>query len=208
VRKKRPSSPVADSSIIGYVDGIDRGRLHGWVFDRTNPSRRLTVAVRDQRGHEMLVLADRYRADVHQSGFGDGYYGFSLPMRNAAGAVSVRVGDQFAVGLPGVSPRPHAERAQPQVFQVDTYTLHVDGIGGGQIRGWAVDISRPELRRALQLHCNRHRHGQQRATLYRAEIVSDHCDGYHGFWFSLPSASITSLGLEDVGLGTVFLIRL
>src|SRR5687768_10496751 len=90
LRKLFPPTKAKASSIIGYVDGEVRGRLHGWAFDPAHPSQRLTVSVIGPTGPPVNTFADRYRADVHQSGLGDGYYGFSVPLRYSD-AASVRV---------------------------------------------------------------------------------------------------------------------
>ena len=205
LRKLLPLPESKASRIIGYVDGEIRGRLHGWAFDPTHPSNRLTVSVMSPSGPPVHTFADRYRADVHQSGLGDGYYGFSVPLR-WSDAASVRVvctasGVELAGGLPASAKK----AAGKQMFAVDSYTLHDDSLSGGHIRGWAVDTSEPDLRRALRLRCKGSAVAQQRATLYRADIVDGRCDGYHGFWFSLPRLA-APLSLEDVRLGAVFQI--
>jgi hypothetical protein len=207
VQEDLPLPPAPD--IVGFVDGIVRGRLCGWAYDRADPLRRLTVGVWDRTGREMAALADRYRADVHQSGHGDGCYGFAVPMGQLSEVEAVRVVSiRPTVELTYASAAPGVAAAEPHIFSVGSYTLQIDAPARrGQLSGWAVDTLRPQFRRALQLHVDGRLIGRQRATLYRAEVVDGVCDEYHGFLFALPAHSIASLILEDVGMGAIFRIQ-
>lgn len=200
-------SPAAPD-IVGFVDGIVRGRLCGWAYDRTSPRHRLTVAAWDPSGRQRLVLADRYRADVQQSGHGDGYCGFVLPLAQSSDVEGVRVvSTRPAVELTFVPNLRGTEAAAPKVFTVGAYTLQVDMPPiPGQISGWAVDRQRPQDRRALRLCADGHAIRRQRATLYRGDVADGFCDGYHGFLFTLPGSSMQSLALEDVGMSAMFRI--
>ncbi len=194
--------------IVGWVDGASRGRLHGWALDRTSPSRRLAIAVIEPTGRQLLTLADRYRSDVHQSGFGDGHHGFSLSMRRLITKGLIRIvcaSPQVKLGIIDLSPKKQAKAPKAQIFEAGTYTLQVDGADpSNHIRGWAVDIAQPGIRRTLQLRHKGRLIGRQHATHYRAEIVGSRCDGYHGFSFSLPTGSMTALTIEDVQIGLNF----
>jgi hypothetical protein len=206
VHEDLPSPAAPD--IVGFIDGIVRGRLCGWVYDRADPGHRLTVAVWDRTGRQVSALADRYRADVQQGGHGDGYYGFVVPLRELVDVAAVRVVSmQPEVELSHVSSVPGTDIADPQDLTAGSYVLRVDRLTKhGHISGWAVDTLRPQFRRALKLHADGRLVGQQRATLYRAEAVNGVCDGYHGFLFARPGDLTVPWTLEDVGMGSIFRI--
>jgi hypothetical protein len=182
------------------------------VFDRADPAKRLTVEVVGQAGRRLTVLADRYRADVHQHGVGDGHYGFSVPVRDLGDETAVRIfcTDPHVelVKADGGKSR-KTEAAKPRTFRRGSYTLQIDGpIRPGPIRGWAMDTSRPHLRRVLRLRRDGQFVEQQRATLYRSELANGERDGYHGFSFFVPSGTTRAIAVEDVEAGLAFLIQL
>ena len=196
----------AVSRIVGHVDGERHGHFCGWTFDRRDPRRRLIVSIHAEPGIRIVELADRYRADVHQSGLSDGYCGFSVPLHRLGDCRGIRVFCTFPhVELRG----PHASRrqqlpARPVIFQRDSYTLQLDkGPSSPSISGWALDSAFPATRRLLVLR----RDGQivmvQRAALYRPELVDSRRDGFHGFSLT-PSPQTGLLTLEDGTSGAIF----
>lgn len=193
------------------MDGVSRGRLHGWALDRASPFHRLAVEVTVSSGRRHVVLADRYRADVHQSNLGDGYSGFSVPLHRLASSGGVRVtcvdppAELGAVELPWI---PAGKGSKSQHFERGAYTLNVDGpIRPGRLTGWASDRSQPLLRRVLRLSCDGRATAQQRATLYRPDIADGCGDGFHGFAFSLRAEPARVLVVEDIEAGLFFRIR-
>ncbi len=65
--------------IQGALDGRIDAVWQGWALDGAMPGRMLTVTVVTATGRRFEVRADRYRADVHGSMPGHGYYGFRVP---------------------------------------------------------------------------------------------------------------------------------
>lgn len=200
----------ANPRIRGSLDGLSRGRLHGWVLDPAAPLRRLTIEVQAPTGKRVTLLADRYRADVHQSGLGDGYCGFSVPLQHLGTSGPVRVActdPQVELGVIDVSHSPSATLA-PMIFEQAAYILSVDmPIGPKHISGWAANRACPTSRRMLRLHGNGRTLAQQRATLFRSDAATFLADGYHGFWLSLPTTTAKRLCLDDIATGSTFLIR-
>src|SRR5471032_808414 len=120
---------MAVGRIVGRIDGERHDRFCGWAFDRREPRRRLVVFIRTEPGVGVFELADRYRADVHQSGLGDGYCGFSVPLQRLGDIRNVRVFcSSPRIELRGRKPpgRLRRTRARPVLFQRDTYTLQLD----------------------------------------------------------------------------------
>lgn len=199
-----------DPQIRGSLDGTSRGRLHGWVLDRAAPFRRLAVEVQAPTGKRVTLLADRYRADVHQSGLGDGYCGFSMPLQRLGtnGPVRVACADpRVELGVIVVSHSPPVA-PPPTVFEQASYILIVDApIGSKHISGWAADRACPTSRRMLRLRDNGRILAQQRATMFRGDAARSLADGYHGFWFPLLAIAARRLYLDDVETGSTFLIQ-
>lgn len=195
------------SSILGFVDGVLRGRLHGWALDRDNPGRRLSVAVTGSTRFPVVVVADRYRADLQQHGYGDGHYGFSAPIGHVpTEAIAVHViSERPSVSLPCVKgtrrfPNAHSVEFGSQTLQIDDVTQR------GHVSGWAWNRERPTHRCVLQLILDGLVQQTRRATLYRKELVTKGCDGYHGFHFAVPAGSGGRLILRDVTVGRQFRI--
>jgi hypothetical protein len=90
----RASTPLAatdvaaadpgNPAIQAHVDGIDsRGNITGWGWVPQRPEQRLDVNA--YIGEEVVSFgtANLPRADVKEAGYGDGSYGFSLPLSDA-----------------------------------------------------------------------------------------------------------------------------
>lgn len=200
----------AIKNVVGYIDGVNRGRLHGWVFDRSDPFRRLTVEMVTDVGSRRVVLADRYRADLHQSGLCDGYCGFSVPIEHFPERASVRIATRapcIELGITDLSQRPVTDAAKAVTFRCASYSMQIDPpLGHIHITGWAVAFPGRNLRRIIRLRSGSNVLAQQRATLYRSEIAVGDCDGYHGFSFPLPIGSTLPFALEDAASGLVFVV--
>jgi hypothetical protein len=73
----RPDKPTIEA----HIDGIDpRGNITGWGWAPKRPQQRLDVNA--YVGEEVVSFgtANLPRADVKKAGYGDGNYGFSLPL--------------------------------------------------------------------------------------------------------------------------------
>jgi len=81
----------ADKEIVGSFDGLVGGVWQGWALDRTMPGRPLTVTLVTSGGRRIETLADHYRADVHRTQPGHGYYGFRVPARLLQGEEPRRI---------------------------------------------------------------------------------------------------------------------
>ena len=55
-------------------------RVEGWAFDGDTPAARVRVRVRVDGRVVADAIADRFREDVRDAGFGDGFSGYSVPL--------------------------------------------------------------------------------------------------------------------------------
>jgi hypothetical protein len=190
------STHGAFTTVAGGYDGVRAGRIHGWAFDSARPTARLVVEAVSLSGARVQVIADRYRADVHKSGWGDGYSGFAIPLGGLGDDAGVRV---FCccpkIELPGPASLP--KRGRPIRVQRRSYTLHLDERQpGAPLTGWAVDWDCPDRRRVLLLQSKTGHAVRQRATQFRDDIRNPRSDGYLGFSLPAPpgrGATITDL---------------
>ena len=206
----RTGHPMTESDIIGFVDGASRGRLHGWAFDRRHPGRRLTVAIDLPNRQTCTVLADRYRADLQHHGYGDGHYGFSFPAFPGLGpqiaAHVISQGDAIPLRRTAEAAA-DTEPAAARIFHAATGRLHIDDVAcRNNVSGWARQDTRPENRVTIAIKLNGKVVETRRATLFRPELVTASCDGFHGFLIPLP-ISATCARCEIVAFGAAFELR-
>jgi O-antigen biosynthesis protein len=82
--------PSADRSALddepalqSAVDAADWTRVKGWIWNPAAPEQRIELELLDGDTLLTTVVADQYRADLEQAGFGDGCYGFSIPFSDS-----------------------------------------------------------------------------------------------------------------------------
>ena len=64
--------------LVGCIDGADRRWLHGWVRDTAFPDTPVCLLITANDELLQRVVANRYRADLEQAGFGNGRFGFAV----------------------------------------------------------------------------------------------------------------------------------
>lgn len=188
---------------IGFVDGLSRGLVRGWVIDLHAPGTSVAVYVEAGRGAELRqVVADRYRADVHKQGIGDGYCGFAVPAKHFAPSARVR----FLCGQPlrelGRFSFRAVGRPKAATFRKGPLVLRLDRRpAAAGLTGWALNRQDLEQRRRLLLCANGQILATQTATLFREDSLSEGGDGLHGF--SLPPVDASAgLAIVDASTGT------
>lgn len=193
-------------AVVGWVDGVHRGQIRGWALAPAAPTSRLIVEAVGEHGEPIArVLADRYRADVHKAGYGDGHHGFAIRYDDllAAGKARFLCG-RSRIELPGAAYILGKQGAK--TFERASYVLHLDRLPGGpSLTGWAVDRRNPGERRQLRLRAGRQPLAEQRATLFRPDSVERNSDGFHGFSLPLPSDT-GGLFVDDLATGLEFRI--
>ena len=66
--------------MIGHLDRIDATGLQGWARDTEEPDHPVTLLVLLDDTLVARVLANAYRRDVEQAGFGRGRHGFAVDL--------------------------------------------------------------------------------------------------------------------------------
>lgn len=188
-------------ALIGYIDGLSRGQIRGWAVDLEFPGESVVVHVEMERGaNRRRVVADRYRADVHKQGIGDGYCGFAVPAKFFAPSARLR----FLCGQPlrefgrfSLPPPP----GKATTFRKGALVVRLDRRpASAGLTGWALYHQDLEHRRRLLLCSNGHILATQTATLFREDSLAEGGDGLHGF--SLPPITASSsLTMVDASTG-------
>ena len=99
---------MANVQLEGAFDGIEGADALGWIRLRSDPEIRLSVGVSLNGKITNTVIADQYRPDLEDLGFGDGRYGFDIPIPIASlmepGTYDVQVvamsGEKFVGSFP------------------------------------------------------------------------------------------------------------
>ncbi len=75
-----PTATLASCGVSGFCDASDDAVVRGWIWRGAFPEERLDVAIFVDRRFLVRTTAGIYREDVHSGGYGDGEYGFSVPI--------------------------------------------------------------------------------------------------------------------------------
>ncbi len=87
-----PVLHIPESEILGEAT-LDRdGVLHGWCWSPRRPTARLTLEFLVDNVVVATAVASRFREDVRNRNFGDGYHGFNVPLtKQLSGATPPRM---------------------------------------------------------------------------------------------------------------------
>ena len=61
---------------VGVIEHADCHELSGWVWDKTHPNTPVSVDISDGKVHVMTILADEFRQDLLDAGYGNGKHAF------------------------------------------------------------------------------------------------------------------------------------
>ncbi|HQT46002.1 MAG TPA: hypothetical protein PLY97_02170 [Acidocella sp.] len=75
-------------TVLGEARLDSDGALHGWCWDHLRPKERLTVEVLIDGEVVASAVASRFREDIRDRKFGDGYHGFNIVLTKQLGLSS------------------------------------------------------------------------------------------------------------------------
>ncbi len=136
LRRAASTPPAADHHYEGFIDEIGDQHILGWVRDRRNPARKLTVeAVLTADGRQTRLAttaADQFCAGLAIGDPGNAEHGFHIDF---AAPLTLAERDKLAVRIAGVDftipPAPHLDVpkfAPFQDFRADGYEFAVDAV--------------------------------------------------------------------------------
>ncbi len=184
----------------GYFEVFTRGAAKGWAFDRSDPTRPLTLRMRIDGEVIEDVVCNVPRKDV-QAIFGHktGEVGFlaSVPPTYFDNKPH-RVSFEYESGefVPFLVDGNVNTLADYHVFREKTVGLahsSVDGVRQGMLHGWALQVDRATQKLVggcqLLITCDGVRMAQVRADRHRGDVASNYgADPNCGFQVAIPAA--------------------
>lgn len=174
----------------GFHDVTNCNGASGWAWDPSRPNTPINVYIFEGNNLLATVLADKYRADLASSGYGNGYHAFewTLPTSLKDGqshTITVRYSsDSNAVHIPG-SPKSTTCTAPA------SYQGYHDSATCQGLSGWGWDSTRPTTAITLYIFEGTVNRGSVLANQYRQDLVNAGIgDGRHGFTWALPTSLI------------------
>ena len=196
-------SKAASSSTqpTGFLDEVSSNIIGGWAWNSSIPDTPINIHIyiRDSNGisiEAFQMLADEYRADLAELGYGNGYHGFTYEVNWVTyppGEYTVTV---YLIG--GNNPM---ASGSPKTYTVSIAEGNVDTLDSSRITGWAWKPDAPN--ESIDTHVYiRRTNGTSvvanvlKANIYRSDLENaGYGDGYHGFtmlidWDSLPEENL------------------
>jgi hypothetical protein len=94
-------APAVLGRLRGYVDQLDGSKISGWAQHVLAPEHPVTLDIYANGTRLGRVLADLYRADVYEEGFGSGYHGFEFLLpAGVTGRIEVRRASDGTILIP------------------------------------------------------------------------------------------------------------
>lgn len=126
--------PRFGPEVIGSIDGISGGVIHGWIKVVDSDSSLVVDLYADGRLIERSCLADIYREDLRNEGFDSVRHGFSLPIF----AAELNAGEiEFSLHLEG-----SLHSVLSRTLRLG-YEARIDEISENFLRGWAINPHNP-----------------------------------------------------------------
>jgi GT2 family glycosyltransferase len=155
--------------LLSYIDKISDEKVIGWIFNPADADAIVVFQAAFDDEAPFDVRADLYRADVARKGYNDGKVGFRIlvPERLRDGdqhklTFSTVSGEPLHFSMAGVKaeaqaqydlprsakraappaaavPRPPKRDVPPAAIERAKTLVHLDGLAGGVINGWAYD---------------------------------------------------------------------
>lgn len=90
---------IVMESIVGYLEEITATKIEGWLYDKCKPDTPVEIVAFSDSIEIGRAWADRYRADLHAAGIGNGRHSFSIDIKEFLDRSTIR----FFVGGTQVS---------------------------------------------------------------------------------------------------------
>ena len=139
----------------GHVDTFQDSTIIGWAYDTSSPNRSIEVQIVSTSGKKMTALADIYRKDLQDAGYGDGHHGFSIDVSSWSegdGSIELRAAESGRrLTTSPMTPAGFVER-KGMLNRRDPSTRwrgHIDMFDRNVVTGWAVDLD--NLHRRLEV---------------------------------------------------------
>ncbi len=170
---------------FGNFDVADCNQIIGWVWDKSYPNMALTVELYEGTTVYATVLANLYRENVKNAGYGTGNYGFNIPM---PAALKDGNAHQLSIRVKGTS---YITESSPRTItcSVNQYQGYFNTPDCNQIMGWVWDKNFPNTAMTVELYEGATVYATVLANLYRDDVKSaGYGTGNYGFSMAMPAA--------------------
>jgi glycosyltransferase involved in cell wall biosynthesis len=165
-------SPGTIAVAVGALDSVSRTSISGWARDPDHPTRPVAVQILDNGVLVGRVLANRFRQDLKNAGYGEGMHGYKLDIPGGLSPLARHVlqvqRESDAKELPG----------SPQVLEASTaYDRALEQTFAGAVKGLAtrdeidtaLAFTAGQMERLLRQHADLDSHAtsRQRAQEFR-----------------------------------------
>ncbi|MBQ6714046.1 MAG: RICIN domain-containing protein [Clostridia bacterium] len=189
-----PVGPAPTSVPRGHVESVDSTGVTGWVWNNGSPDSPVEVHiyVTDDYGNQYVytTIANIYRQDMYNCGFGSGYHGYHCPIDWTA-----RVPRTYTIRAYGIGGGNPELGNSPTTFTVRECYGSVDGFTTNGLYGWVWKPDAPQSAITVHLYVNR-MNGEQvgvyvvTANEYRSDVqAAGYGTGNYGFSVGLNYAS-------------------
>ena len=167
---------------FGNFEVADCNQIVGWVWDRSYPNMALVIELYEGATVYATTVANVYRENIKNAGYGTGSYGFILPM-----PVAVKDGNvhQLSVRVKGtgyiLGGSPRSVSCAANQFQGN-----FDAADCTQLVGWAWDKNAPNSAVTVELFEGTTVYGSVVANAYR-ESLKNAGIGTGSYGFSMPT---------------------
>ncbi len=189
-----PVGPAPTAQPRGNLESVDSTGVTGWVWNNGSPDSPVEVHiyVTDNYGNQYVytTIANIYRQDLYNAGYGNGCHGFHCPIDWTA-----RIPRTYTIRVYGIGGGNPEIGNSPQNFTVRECFGSVDGFTTIGLYGWVWKPDAPQSAITVHLYVNR-MNGEQvgvyvvTANEYRSDVqAAGYGTGNYGFSVGLDYAS-------------------
>lgn len=143
-------SRAALQGVTGQVDGVNGSVIRGWAWDSSRPNTALEVHIyiKNSSGTTVNaisgVMANKYRADLKNAGYGNGYHGYEYAYNFYAHPLGKYTVTVYAISGTGNNPT-----IGSKTFTHEAWGM-LEEVSSTRIKGWAWLSAKPN--EAAQVH--------------------------------------------------------
>jgi GT2 family glycosyltransferase/glycosyltransferase involved in cell wall biosynthesis len=134
------TSQLADV-LEGSLEVVSQQEISGWIMNKSQPMENIEVKIFVDDNEYRTVVANEYRQELEQQGYGTGNYGFKIAFPS-----SLR--DMRKHKIEAIVENYKLSSKSENIVCFDSltplYKGRIDGIDDLQVKGWALDINNPE----------------------------------------------------------------
>ncbi|MCF7971122.1 MAG: glycosyltransferase [Methylococcaceae bacterium] len=214
-----------EPNLQGFIENYTGGKLYGWVYDASQPDQVLAIKVYCGDTLVAEALADVFRGDLKDAGFGNGKHGFVVAMNNqtmldiesysvrliSSDDVAIETNEFFIDFDPQSIVDIDIAPTDTKDELVGSVRGYIEAFENGKLSGWVFDSKQPDDALAIKVYYGDVQVARGVADIYRKDLKeADFGNGRHGFSVELLMPTLFDnksypiiLSLDDDQLITV-----